>query len=82
MKKLNKDSKRTVIFLFIIFAIVIVTSIMAKVGASNTRSMMEDYVLDMQNKLDVTRAQVSDLNKEVEELKKEIDVLKSTKEDQ
>ena len=68
MKKLNKESKKTVIFLFILFAIVIFTSIMAKIGASNTRSMMEDYV--------------SDLNKEVEELKKEIDALKSTKEDQ
>ena len=80
MKKLG-DSKRTVIFLFIIFAIVITTGIMAKVGAVNTRDMMEDYVLNIENKLDDTIAQVSDLKKEVETLKQEITELKSEKED-
>lgn len=80
MKKLG-DSKRTVIFLFIIFAIVITIGIMAKVGAVNTRDMMEDYVLNIENKLDDTIVQVSDLKKEVETLKQEITELKSEKED-
>ena len=80
MNKLG-DSKRTVIFLFIIFAIVITIGIMAKVGAINTRDMMEEYVLNIENKLEVTRAQVSDLKKEVETLKQEITELKSEKED-
>lgn len=80
IKKL-KDSKCTTLLLFIIFAIVITTSIMTKVGAVNTRDIMQDYVLNIENKVDIARAQVSDIKKELESLKQEIAELKSAKEE-